>query len=51
VNDTIAGIGKYLSGSSQYPLLVVVSTEEYRDVLNVYSSMPRIKVSDVSVKL
>ncbi|MDD3663501.1 MAG: BREX-4 system phosphatase PglZ, partial [Candidatus Pacebacteria bacterium] len=49
MSDTIAGIGKYLSGTSQYPLLVVVSTEEYRDVLNVYSSMPRIKVSDYCI--
>ncbi|NLO70807.1 MAG: hypothetical protein GX102_07715 [Porphyromonadaceae bacterium] len=46
MSDTIVKIGKYFSGTSQYPLLVVVSPDEYRDTLSVYSSMPKIKVSD-----
>jgi hypothetical protein len=49
VSDTIVKIGKYFSGTSQYPLLVVVSPGEYRDALSVYSSTPKIKVSDYCV--
>lgn len=49
MSDTIVKIGKYFSGTSQYPLLVVVSADEYRDVLSVYSCMPKIKVSDYCV--
>ncbi len=49
MSDTIVKIGKYFSGTSQYPLLVVVSSDEYRDVLSVYSSTPKIKVSDYCV--
>jgi len=49
VSNTIARIGKYFRGTSQYPLLVVVSADEYRDVLSVYSSLPKIKVSDYCV--
>lgn len=49
MSDTIVKIGKYFSGTSQYPLLVVVSPDEYHDVLSVYSSIPQIKVSDYCV--
>jgi hypothetical protein len=49
VSDTIVKIGKYFDGTSQYPLLVVVSPDEYRDVLSAYSSTPKIKVSDYCV--
>ena len=49
MGDTIVKIGNYFSGTSQYPLLVVVSADEYRDVLSVYSSLPKIKVSDYCV--
>lgn len=49
MSDTIVKIGKYFSGTSQYPLLVVVSADEYRDALSIYSSMPKIKVSDYCV--
>lgn len=49
MSDTIEKIGKYFTGTSQYPLLVVVSPDEYRDVLSVFSSTPKIKVSDYCV--
>lgn len=49
MSDAIVKIGKYFSGTSQYPLLVVVSPDEYRDVLSVFSSTPKIKVSDYCV--
>ena len=49
MSDTIVKIGKYFSGTSQYPLLAVVSANEYRDALSVYSSFPKIKVSDYCV--
>jgi len=49
MSDTIVQIGKYFSGTSQYPLLVVVSADEYREALSVYSSLPKIKVSDYCV--
>lgn len=49
MSNTIVRIGKYFRGTSQYPLLVVVSADEYRDVLSVYSSLPKIKVSDYCV--
>jgi hypothetical protein len=49
VSDTIVKIGKYFRGTSQYPLLVVISPDEYRDVLNVYSSTQKIRVSDYCV--
>lgn len=49
MSDTIAKIDKYFSGTSRYPLLVVVSADEYLDVLSAYSNMPKIKVSDYCV--
>lgn len=49
MSDTIVRIGKYFSSTSQYPLLVVVSSEEYRNAINVYSNTPKIKVSDYCV--
>jgi hypothetical protein len=49
MSNTIVEIGKYFNGTSQYPLLVVVSSDEYKDALAVYSSTPKIKVSDYCV--
>jgi hypothetical protein len=45
VIDTIAKIRKYFSGTSQYPLLVVSSSDEYREILSAFSDTPTIKVS------
>lgn len=49
MNDTIARIKKYFSGTSNYPLLVVVSSDEYCDVIRVFASTPKIRVSDYCV--
>lgn len=49
MSDTIVKIEKYFSGTLQYPFLVVVSSDEYRDALSVFSSIPKIKVSDYCV--
>jgi hypothetical protein len=49
VSDTIEKIVKYFNGTSQYPLLVVVSSEEYKDILGAFSSTPKIRVSDYCV--
>jgi hypothetical protein len=49
VSGTIDKIGKYFSGTSQYPRLTVVSPDEYRDVISEYSGTPKIKVSDYCV--
>jgi len=49
VNDTIVKIGKYFNSSSQYPLLAVVSADEYRDALSVFSSTHKIRISDYCV--
>lgn len=45
IYDPVNKIKKYFKGTSQYPLLVVVSRDEYREILEVFSSIPRIKVS------
>ena len=49
MSDTIVKIGKYFSSTSRYPLLAVVSVDEYRDVLSEYSNMTKIKVSNYCV--
>ena len=49
MSDTVSKIKKYFSGSSQYPLLFVVHSEEYREVLTAFSSTPKIRVSDYCV--
>ena len=49
VSDTIEKIGRYFNSTSQYPLLVVVPPDEYRDILTVFSTTPRIRVSNYCV--
>ena len=49
MSEMIAKIEKYFSGTSQYPLLIVVPSEEYKDILAAFPSMPKIKVSDYCV--
>lgn len=47
--DTVARIERYFKGTSQYPLLIVVPSEEYKEVLTAFSGTPKIKVSDYCV--
>lgn len=49
MSDWVTKIKKYFSGTSQYPLLVVLSFEEYKEVLTAFSNTPKIKVSDYCV--
>ncbi len=49
MSDTITKIEKYFSGTSQYPLLVVVSSDEFKEALAAFSNTPKIKVSDYCV--
>lgn len=49
LTKAIGGIKDYFRGTSQYPLLVVVSADDYRNVLEAYFSTPKIKVSDYCI--
>ena len=49
MDTTISKIQKYFNGTSTYPLIIVLSSEEYKEVLEVYSGVPKIKVSDYCV--
>ena len=49
MNDTIAIIEKYFNSTSQYPLLIVVPSEDYKEVLTAFSSTPLIKISEYCV--
>ena len=49
MSETVVKIEKYFSGTSQYPLLIVVPSEEYKVVLDAFSSTPKVKVSDYCV--
>jgi len=49
MNDIVAKIERYFDGSAQYPLMVVVSPEEYHEILTAFSATPKIKVSDYCV--
>lgn len=49
MSDWVTKIEKYFSGTSQYPLLVVLSSDEYKEVLTAFSNTPKIKVSDYCV--
>lgn len=49
MSDTIEKIVTYFNSTSQYPFLVVVPSEEYKDILDEFSSIPKIKVSDYCV--
>lgn len=51
MSNSVQKIEKYFSGTSQYPLFVVVSPDEYVDILNSFSSTPKIKVSDYCVDI
>ena len=42
-------IEKYFGGSSQYPFLLVLSLDEYKNTLDLFSSTSKIKVSDYCV--
>lgn len=46
MSDWVTKIEKYFSGTSQYPLLVVLSSDEYKEVLTAFSNTSKIKVSD-----
>ncbi|MEA5024249.1 hypothetical protein SDC9_09359 [bioreactor metagenome] len=49
MSDWVTKIEKYFSGTLQYPLLVVLSSDEYKEVLVAFSNTPKIKVSDYCV--
>jgi hypothetical protein len=49
LSDWVTEIEKYFSGTSQYPLMVVLSSEEYKEVLAAFSNTPKIKVSDYCI--
>ena len=49
MSDTVARIERYFNGTSQYPLMIVVPSEEYKEVLTAFSGMPKIRVSDYCV--
>jgi len=49
VSEIKSKIEKYFGGSSQYPLLLVLSLEDYKNTLDLFSSTPKIKVSDYCV--
>lgn len=49
MSDTISKIEKYFNGTLAYPLMVVVSPEEYKEVLETFSNTSKIKVSDYCV--
>ena len=41
MSNPIVEIEKYFKSTSQYPLLAVVSPDEYRYVLKTYSDLPK----------
>ena len=49
MSDTVARIERYFNGTSQYPLMIVVPSEEYKEVLIAFSGTPKIRVSDYCV--
>ena len=49
MSETVSKIQKYIDGTSSYPLMVVVPTDEYKDILEAFSAMPQFKVSDYCV--
>lgn len=49
MSDCVMKIEKYFSSTSQYPLLVVLSYDEYKEVLAAFFNTPKIKVSDYCV--
>ncbi|GHV54656.1 hypothetical protein FACS1894206_07910 [Deltaproteobacteria bacterium] len=49
MNNTIEKIRKYFNSTSQYPLMMVVPSEEYKETLVEFSSTPKIKVSDYCI--
>lgn len=51
MSGTIEKIEKYFNSTSQYPLFVVLPTDEYREALVVFSNISKLKVSDYCVGL
>ena len=49
MSDLEAKIDKYFNSTSLYPLLVVVPTDEYRVILEKFSSVKKVKVSSYCV--
>lgn len=49
MNDIATKINKYFKGSSRYPLLVVVSSDDYKGVLTDFPNTAKIKVSDYCI--
>lgn len=49
MNEWVEKIEKYFISTSEYPLMLVVPSTEYREVLSNFSSTPKIKVSDYCV--
>lgn len=49
MSDTVSRIESYFSSTSLYPLLIVVPSEEYMEVLIAFSSTQKIKVSDYCI--
>ena len=49
VSDTVARMERYCNGTSQYPLMIVVPSDGYKEDLTAFSGMPKIRVSDYCV--
>ena len=49
MSEIVLKIKKYIDGTSSYPLMVVIPTDEYKDILETFSNIPKIKVSDYCV--
>lgn len=49
MSDITAKIEKYFSSTSKYPLLAVVPSDEYKKILERFSGMSKIKVSDYCI--
>lgn len=49
MSDTVTRIERYFNGTSQYPLMIVVPSEEYKVVLTVFSRTPKIRASDYCI--
>ena len=45
MSSTVSKVQKYFDGTSSYPLMVVVSSDEYKEVLEAFSNVPKMKVS------
>ena len=49
LNDNVAKIKKYFKGTLNYPLFIVIPTDEYKEILKELSNTKKIKVSDYCI--